>query len=141
MKSLSSKNKNVRYLLCVIYVFTKCRWIKPLKDKKGKTVLNTFIEIVNKSNRKPNKLWIDQGREFYNKLMQERLDNSDILMYSTHNEGTLKAQINKKTRANNSKSYLPYLNKLVDQYNNIYHHSINKNLLMLTILLQQKKLR
>ena len=56
MKLLSSKNKNVRYLLCVIDVFTKYRWIKPLKDKKGKTVLNTFIEIVNKSNRKPNKL-------------------------------------------------------------------------------------
>ena len=28
--------------------------------------------------------------------------------------------------ANNSKSYLSYLNKLVDQYNNTYHHSINK---------------
>ena len=141
MKLLSSKNKNVRYLLCVIDVFTKCRWIKPLKDKKGKTVLNTFIEIVNKSNRKPNKLWVDQGREFYNKLMQERLDNSDILMYSTHNESTLKAQIYKKTTANNSKSYLPCLIKLVDQYNNTYHHSINKNILMLIILLQQKKLR
>ena len=33
-----------------------------------KTVLNAFIEIVNKSNRKPNKLWFDQRREFYNKL-------------------------------------------------------------------------
>ena len=29
--------------------------------------------------------------------------------------------------ANDNKSYLPYLNKLVDQYNNTYHHSINKN--------------
>ena len=75
MKLLSSKNKNVRYLLCVIDVFTKCRWIKPLKDKKGKTVLNTFIEIVNKSNRKPNKLWVDQGREFYNKHMHIKSSN------------------------------------------------------------------
>ena len=99
MKSLSSKKKNVRYLLCVIDVFTKYRWIKPLKDKIGKRVLNTFIEIVNKSNRKPNKLWADQGREFYNKLMQERLDNSDILMYSAYNEGTLKAQIHKKNES------------------------------------------
>ena len=47
-----------------------------------------FIEIVNESNRKLNKLWVDQGREFYNKLMQERLDNN-ILMYSTHNEEKL----------------------------------------------------
>ena len=28
----------------------------------GKTVLNVFIEIVNESNRKPNKLWVDQGK-------------------------------------------------------------------------------
>ena len=87
MGSLSSKNKNVKYLLCVIDVFTKYAWVKPLKDKKGKTVLNAFIEIVNESNRKPNKLWVDQGREFYNTLMQEWLDNNGILMYFTHNEG------------------------------------------------------
>ena len=40
---------------------------KPLKDKKRKRVLNAFIKIVDKSNCKPNKLWVDQGREFYNK--------------------------------------------------------------------------
>ena len=106
MESLSSKNKNVKYLLCVIDIFTKYPWVKPLKDKKSKTVLNAFIEIVNESNHKPNKLWVDQGRGFYNKLMQEWLENNDILMYSTHNEGTsviaerfiktLKAKIYKK---------------------------------------------
>ena len=44
MGSLSSKNKNVKYLLRVINVFTKYAWVKPLKDKKGKTVLNAFID-------------------------------------------------------------------------------------------------
>ena len=81
-------------------------WVKPLKDKKGKTVFNAFIEIVNKSNCKPNKLSVDQGREFHNKLMQEWLGNNDILIYSTYNEGksvtaerfikTLKHEINEK---------------------------------------------
>ena len=57
--------------------------------------------------------------------MLEWLDNNDILIYSTHNEGksvisgrfikTLKAKIYKKITVNDSKSYLPYLNKLVDQ--------------------------
>ena len=63
-------------------------WVKPLKDIKGKTVLNAFIEIVNESNRKPLKLYVDQGRDLYEKLMQEWLDNYDAnydtLMYSTH---------------------------------------------------------
>ena len=88
----------------MIDLFTKCACIKPIKDK-GKTVLNAFIEIANESNGNPSKLWVDQGREFYNKFIQEQLDN-DILMYSTHNEGksiitewfikTLKAKIYKK---------------------------------------------
>ena len=105
-ESLSSKNKSVKYLSYVIDVFTKYAWVKPLKNKEDKTVLNAFIEIVNESNRKPNKLWADQGGEFYNKLMQDWLDDSDILMYSTHNEGksviaerfikTLKSKIYKK---------------------------------------------
>ena len=63
----------------------KFAWIEPLKYKKGKTVLNTFVKMVNKFNYKP--IWVDQGRQLYNKIMQERLGNNDILMYSTHNDG------------------------------------------------------
>ena len=146
MESLSSKNKIVKYL-CVIDVFIKYAWVKSLKDKKGKTVLNGFIEIVNEFSSKPNKLWVDQGREFYDKLMQEWLDNNGIIMYFAHNEGKsviaekfikiLTSKIYKRVTANDSKfylpylskdekSYLPYLSKLVDQYNNTYHRSINK---------------
>ena len=46
MGSLSPENKNVKYLWCVIDVFTRYSWVKPLKGKKGKTVLNTFFEIA-----------------------------------------------------------------------------------------------
>ena len=86
MESLPSRNKNVKYFLCVVDVFTKYAWVKPIKDKKGKTVVNAFIETVNEFNGKPNKLWVDQKREFYNKLMEEWVHNNDILMYFTYNE-------------------------------------------------------
>ena len=76
--------------------------------------------------------------------MQEGLDNNDILIYSIHKESksvtaercikTLKDKIYKKLTANDSKYYLPYLNKLVDQYNT-YHHSINKKPIKKPILL------
>ena len=133
-------------IYCVSQLFsTKYAWVKPLKNKKGKTVLNGFIEIVNESNDKPNKLWVAQGREFNNKLMQEWLDNYNVLMYSTHNQGksvtadrfikTLKPKIYKGITANDSKSYLPYLNNLVDQQNNTYDHSINKKNLLILITL------
>ena len=49
-------------------------------DEKSKTVLHDFIEIVSKSKHKRIILWIDHGREIYNKLMQKWLDNDDIFM-------------------------------------------------------------
>ena len=87
LESFCSKNKNVKYLLFVIDIFTKYAWVEPLKDKTGRTVLNALIEIVNESNRKPNKLWVDLWREFLNELMQKWLNNNEILMFSTHNDG------------------------------------------------------
>ena len=76
------------------------------------------MKILNETNRKPNKLWVDQGREFYDKVMQKWLDKNNILMYSTQNQGksviaerfikTLKSKIHKKITANDSKFYLPY---------------------------------
>ena len=62
MGSLSSKNKNIRYLLCVIDAFTKYTWDKPLKGKNRKTVRIAYTEIVNESNSKPNKLLVDYGK-------------------------------------------------------------------------------
>ena len=87
MGSLSSYNRGVEYLLCLKDVFTNYPWVKPLKDKTAKTALHIFHEIINKSKSKPNKLWIGQGRESYNNLMQKCLYNNDMLMYSSHNEG------------------------------------------------------
>ena len=65
---MKSQKKKVKYLLCVKDVFCKYAWVKPLRDKKGRAFLNAFIEIANESNCKPNKILVDQGREFYNKL-------------------------------------------------------------------------
>jgi len=67
MQAFSKFNREVRYLLTVIDVFSKYDWMLPLKDKTGKSVEDAFKEIFIKSKRKPEKLWTDKGREFYNK--------------------------------------------------------------------------
>ena len=58
-----------------------------LRDTKVKTILNDIIGTVNESKRKPNKLWVVQGRKFNNNLIKNNLDTNDILMQSTHNKG------------------------------------------------------
>ena len=55
MGSLSSFNRGVKYLLCVIDIFIKYAWVQPYEDKNAKTVLYGFIEIINKSKRMPRK--------------------------------------------------------------------------------------
>ena len=65
MQSVSKYNKGIKYLLCGIDLFSKYAWVIPLKDKKGTSIVNAFQKIIAKR-RKPNKIWVDQGIEFYN---------------------------------------------------------------------------
>ena len=57
-----------------------------IKDKKGTRIVNAFKKIISKG-RKPNKVWVDQGSEFYNNTFKDFLKINNIEMYSTYNEG------------------------------------------------------
>ena len=61
MQLLSKFNKGIKYLLCVIDLFSKYAFVVPLKDKKVISIVNAFQSILNKSKRKPNKIWVDMG--------------------------------------------------------------------------------
>ena len=87
MQSLSRKNKGIKYLLCDIDFYRKYAFVIPLKDKKGISIVNAFNKIIKQSERKPNKIWVDQGGEFYNNVFEKWLSDNDINMYSTYNEG------------------------------------------------------
>ena len=73
MQLISKCNKGIRYLLCDIDLFSKYAWVDPLKDKKGITIVNAFQSILDSSKLKPNKIWVDQGSEFYNSLFKKCL--------------------------------------------------------------------
>ena len=47
MQLISKFNKGIRFLLCVIDIFSKYAWIIPLKDKKDTTITNAFQKILN----------------------------------------------------------------------------------------------
>ena len=64
MQSLSRKNKGMKYLLCAIDLYSKYAFVIPSKDKKGISIVNAFNKIIKQSNRKPNKIWVDQGGNF-----------------------------------------------------------------------------
>ena len=128
MQLLSKYNKRIRFLLCVIDIFSKYTWVVPLKDKKVISIVKAFQIILKQSNRKPNKIWVDKGSEFYNAYFKKCLRGNDIVMYSTHNEGksvvaerfirTLKSKINKYMTSISKNVYIDKLDDIVDEYNN-----------------------
>ena len=71
MQLISKHNKGIRYLLCVIDLFSKYAWVVSLKDKRGLSIVNAFQINLGSSKRKPNKIGIDQGSEFYNNLFKK----------------------------------------------------------------------
>ena len=84
MQLLSKFNEIFRFLLCVIDIYRKYASAIPLKDKKGIMITSPFLEILVKSNRKPNTVWVDKGSEFHNRSMKSCLEKNE--MYSMHIE-------------------------------------------------------
>ena len=104
------------------------------QDEKGISIVNALQKIFKKSNRKPNKIWLDKGSEFYNSSFKKWLKESDIEMYSTNNEGksviterfirTLKNKIYEYMTSISKNVYIDKLDDIVRKYNNTYHTSI-----------------
>ena len=101
--------------------------------KKGTSIFNAFQKIISKG-RKPNKIWVDQGSEFYNQSSKDFLKIINIEMYSTFNEGksvvaekfirTLKNKIFKHMIAISKNGYFDLLDDIVNKYNNTVHKTI-----------------
>ena len=134
MQSLSRKNKGIKHLLRAIDLYSKYAFVIPLKDKKGINIVNAFNKIIKQSNRKPNKIWVDQGGEFYNNVFEKWLSDNDINMYSMYNEGksvvaerfirTLKNKLYKHMMATGKNVYYDVLDDVVNKYNNTKHGTI-----------------
>ena len=133
MQSLSRYNKGIKYLLCTIDLFSKYAWVIPIKDKRGVSIVNAFKKIISEG-RKPNKIWVDQGSEFYNKSFTDFLKINNIEMYSTFNEGksvvaerfikTQKNKIYKHMTAISKTVYVDVLDDIVNKYNNTVRKTI-----------------
>ena len=118
--------------MCVIDI--KYGWVVPLKDKKGVSIVAAIQSILKQSNTKPNNIWVDKGSEFYNTSFKKSLQDTDIVMYSTYNEGksfvterfirTLKSKIYKYMTSVSKNVYIDKLDDIVNEYNNTYHTTI-----------------
>ena len=150
MQKFSKLNKGYRYLLTCIDIFSKFSWVIPLKDKRGITIKNALEKIFNE--RKPKFLWTDKGKEFYNKQVQDLLNENNIKLYSTNNSEiksavierfnrTFKNMMYKKFTENNNTIFYNILNELVNNYNNKYHSTIKMTPIEGSKKINEKKIK
>jgi hypothetical protein len=133
LSSHSKDNNGYNYILMVIDIFSKYGWAVPLKYKTGDEVTNAFKTIFSKENP-PRKLYVDQGKEFYNQKLKDLLSKNDVEMYSTYNDDkcsvverwnrTIKTLMWKYFTANGTYRYIDILQPLIDKYNRTKHRSI-----------------
>ena len=120
--------------MCIIDIFSKYPWVVPSKDKKGVTIVSAFQKVLDKSERKPNKIWVGKRSEIYNSSFKKWLKDNDIEMYSIHNEGksviterfitTLKTTIYRYMASISKNVYIDKLDVIVNESNNTYHRTI-----------------
>lgn len=133
MSAYVSENDNVRYLLTCIDVFSKYAWVRCLKNKSATVVTNAFKDIL-REGRVPQKLQTDEGKEFYNKVFRQLLNEYNIVHFSTSNETkacvverfnrTFKTRMWRYLTSVNSRRYVDVVQDLVYAYNNSHHRSI-----------------
>ena len=119
--------------MCANDLFSKYAWVIPRKDKKVTSIVIAFKKIISEG-RKPNKIWVGQGSEFYNKSFTDILEINNIKMYSTFNEGksvvaekfikSLKNKIYKHMTAISKNIYVDVLDDIVYKYNDTAHRTI-----------------
>jgi transposase InsO family protein len=133
-KDVMGRNGTYRYILTVIDLYTRYGWAIPLQTKTGLETRGAFEMIFKESGRRPQKLWTDQGKEFYNKTLALLLKENGVELYSTHNEGkavvverfnrTLKQYMWKQFMIQGTQKWVKLLPTVLDYYNNKIHSSI-----------------
>ena len=131
MQLIRKFNKGICFVLFIFSVNTHGLFFWRIK---GITITNAFQYFLDKTYRKPNKIWVDKGTEFWNRSVQSFLQNNNIEMYSTHNEGkfvaaerfirTLKNKIYKYMNSVSKNVYIDNLYDIVNKYNNTYQRII-----------------
>ena len=103
----------IKYFLCSIDHFCKCTWVVPLKDKRGISIVNLFQQIVLKGH-KPNKIWVDEGEEFYRKFFKGFLKiNNNYQNF-----------VFKHMTAISKNVHFDVLDDIINKYNNTVHRTI-----------------
>ena len=126
-------NRGYRYVLVTIDNFSKYGWTIPLKNKYAQTIKDSFENILISSKRKPNLIESDRGKEFYNNIFQDFLNENNIKLYSRNSSygavfaerfnRTIRDLLKKIVFEQGDAKWIDILPTITKQYNNRIHSS------------------
>ena len=130
----SKVNRNYKYILVILDIFSRFAMAHPLQRKTGEEVTAALRHIFTKSGRKPTRIWSDDGKEFFNSKVQGLLHKYGITLYSSFNEPkasiaerfirTLRRKMEMHYIITQSTVWYKALQGMIDEYNSEFHRSI-----------------
>ena len=124
-------NRGYRYVLVIIDNFGNFGWTIPLKNKNAQTIKDSSEIILINSNRKPNLIESDRGKEFYNDIFQDFLNKNNIKLYSRNSSygavfaerfnRTIRDLLKKPVFEKGDGKWIDVLHTITKQYNNRVH--------------------
>lgn len=150
MNEWKDSNNGEKYMLTVVDVFTRYAWARPMSSKNATDTFAAFISIVDSSGRKPKKLWVDQGKEFYNATFKQWMKANGAVMYSTFGESksviverfnrTLKTRMWRYFTEANTRRWVDVLPRLISEYNSQKHSTLKMSPESAGLMAHQKKI-
>lgn len=134
MQKYARFNKNFKYLLTCIDIFSKKGYARPLKNKQGIEVTKAMESIIEEIGDPPKNIHSDQGKELFNKDFKRLMNKHGINHFFTYTliKGAIVERFNRTIKSwmwklfslNGSYEWISLLNNLLNKYNNHYHRTI-----------------
>ncbi len=140
MKVLAQFNRGVKYILVCVDVFSRYAKCLPLMRKDATSMVSAMKKVLEEENDMFNgvsRLFVDRGKEFYNRQLQSYLESKHIKTYSVYSQETkssiaerfirtLKARLYRYMTAHNTLEYVSVLGDIVESYNHSRHRALGK---------------
>jgi len=135
MGNVAEDNDGIRYIMCIVDVFSRYAWCVPHKNKDAKSSWTAFASVMRSTETHPDYVWADEGKEFINKDWDAKLKALGIHRYSTYSGEfkasiverfirTLKNKIWYEFIRDNTRKWTDMLDEIVEDYNNTEHSAI-----------------
>ena len=136
MNDFLDENNGYKYILTCVDVYSRYAWAIAMKSKSGIETAKAIENIIKKASNPPEKIWTDEGKEFYNQNVDKLRSKYNIEIYSTYGVAkssiverfnrTFKGLMYKQFTINGDHVWYNILDELLDKYNKSKHSTIKR---------------